>query len=475
MKIFLIIIILLQILVSCNEKKIKSTSFDFFLNEPCMIVNIEQDNTFEGTYLRIERTIKEDSVFIINLPAHFYLNNSNCSKWVLGWGTNKPLYDAGVENLRAISKIDISNKKIILGKLLRGNGFPDKNQRVVFWNTQPSGFINENKEPVINTKLWQKFNGKSISFSSVVYDSLLYKWVMIFNECDTDKISIYGAMSKNLIDWEPVNAGNPLLTANDFKNCIWAGVSKNGYISQTPFVSDIIRYNNKWYIFMDGYSKDGKRNIGLAISEKSVIGPYQIINKPIISPSEHGSWNDKSCFYAKVVKYKDKFLLFYDGKNSEGNEKIGLAYSNNLLTWFNCENNPVLEQHAGWRSSTGTTEPNYIEVKGDSIFLMAAGVKKFKMGPWHHYITNRMYLDKSGNVDDTQLGVFLSTDGGKTFVPHSNNPVFVNDYSNCFENEHLGGNIELIKTDTVDYLFYQAKSSYNGLKYNILLRTRKNK
>ena len=50
---------------------------------------------------------------------------------------------------------------------------------------------------------------------------------MIFNECDTDKISIYGAMSKNLIDWEPVNAGNPLLTANDFKNCIWAGVSKN--------------------------------------------------------------------------------------------------------------------------------------------------------------------------------------------------------------------------------------------------------
>ena len=71
MKIFLIIIILLQILVSCNEKKIKSTSFDFFLNEPCMIVNVEQDNTFEGTYLRIERAIKEDSVLVIKLPNNF--------------------------------------------------------------------------------------------------------------------------------------------------------------------------------------------------------------------------------------------------------------------------------------------------------------------------------------------------------------------------------------------------------------------
>jgi hypothetical protein len=469
MKIYLII--LLQILVSCTEEK-KSISFDFFLNEPCMIVNVEQDNTIEGTYLRIEKSIKEDSVLIINLPDNFYLNNSNCSKWILGWGTNKPLYDAGVENLRTISKIDILNKKIVLGKLYRGTGFPDINQRIVFWNTQPSGFANEKKEPIINTKLWKKFNRKSINFSSIVYDSLLYKWVMIFNECDTDTISIYGAMSENLTDWVPVNNGSPLLTANDFKNCTWAGVSKQGNVPQTPFVSDVIRYKNKWFMFMDGYSKDGKRNIGIAVSEKSVIGPYKITNTPIISPSVAGSWNDKSCFYAKIVKYKDQFLLFYDGKNNEGDEGIGLSYSNNLITWINYEYNPVLEQHTGWRSSTRTTEPNYIEVRGDSIFLMAAGVKKFKMGPWHHYITKRMYLDKSGNVDDTQLGVFLSTDGGKTFIAHKNNPVFTNDYSNKYENEHLGGNFKLIKTDTGDFIIYQAKSSFDGLKYNIMLRVK---
>src|ERR1043166_9675214 len=104
---------------------------------------------------------------------------------------------------------------------------------------------------------------------------------------------------------------------------------------------------------------------------------------------------------------------------------------------------------------------------------MATGTKQFKMGAWEHYITRRMYMDISGNVDDAQLGVFLSTDGGKHFTAHSNNPVFVNDYSDKYENEHLGGNFKLIKTDSLIYLFYQAKSSYEGSKYNVLLRTRK--
>ena len=57
-----------------------------------------------------------------------------------------------------------------------------------------------------------------------------------------------------------------------------------------------------------------------------------------------------------------------------------------------------------------------------------------------------------------------------TFTAHKNNPIFTNDYSNPYENEHLGGNLKLIKTDSLDYLFYQGKSSFSGLKYNVMLR-----
>lgn len=462
-------IALLLLTYSCSEKVAKR-KFDSFLNDPSMLVNFQSDNTIEGDYLIVEEVMFPDSTIKVKVPDHFFLNDSNCRSWIIGWGTNKPLFDAGVENLRAIEKVDKKTGHIILGNLLRGSGFPAPKQRVAFWNTTPSGFANLKKTPVIDPAIWPEFTGKSVSFGSIEYDSLLKKWIMIVNECDTDNIQIYAAMSDNLVDWEAANAGKPILRATDFKTLKWAGKNNTGKVPQTPFVSDIVRHNNKWYLFLDGYSADGKRHIGLAVSGSTLLGPYTVHQTPLLSPGPKNSWNDQSVFYAKVEKYKDGFIMFYDGRNAKGYERIGMAHSKDLVTWTNSTHNPVIDQHTGWRSMVGTTEPNYVEVRSDSILLMIAGVKKPKAGPWHHYITRRMYRDRSGNVDDAQLGFYLSTNGGKNFVAHENNPVFTNDYSNPYENDHMGGNFRLIRTDTADFIFYQAKSLYDGLKYNILLR-----
>ena len=61
--------------------------------------------------------------------------------------------------------------------------------------------------------------------------------------------------------------------------------------------------------------------------------------------------------------------MFYDGRNTKGHERIGMAFSKDLIKWTNSLSNPVLDQHFGWRSNEGCTEPNYIEVRGDSILL----------------------------------------------------------------------------------------------------------
>lgn len=437
-----------------------------------MIVNYEGDNTIEGSYILAKEIQNSDSSIKIDLPADFYLNNSNCKNWIIGWGTNKPLYDAGVENLRALEKIDTKNNTLYLGKLLRGNGLPDENQRIVFWNTNPSGFNNLLKKPIIDPAIWPQFSGKSISFSSIEYDSLLSKWIMIVNECDTNKIQIYAAMSDNLVNWQAANNGNSILRSSDFKSCTWA-MDKTGKVIQTPYVTDIIRHHNKWYLFLDSYDSNGKRNIGIAISDSTLLGPFKTNEKPVLSPGEAGTWNDEAVFYGKVKKQNDEFILFYDGRNSDGYERVGMARSKDLTNWINASNNPIIDQHTGWRSDIGCSEPNFIDIHNDSILLMISGVKKFKMGAWHHYITKRMYLDKSGNVNDIQLGFYLSTDGGKTFSAHKNNPIFTNDYSNKYENEHMGGNFKLIRTDTADFIFYQAKSSFEGSKYNVMLRVKK--
>jgi hypothetical protein len=455
-----------------NENPTSRRSFNFFLNEPCMIINLEQNNDIEGTYLSVNNVNIKDSTIQLKLPKNFFITRKNISKWQLGWGSEIPLFDSGVENIRKISWINHKKGTIRLGEILRGKGWPKKNQRIVFWNNTPNNFRKITDTPVLNTKLWPGFSGTSVHFSSIEFDSVQSKYFMFFNECDTSKINIYVATSKNLINWTPENKGKPILTNKDFKNCIWAKNEKPSNEKSTPFISETFFFNKKWHLFFHGYDSNGKRHIGLATS-KNILGPYKVRRKAILSPSINIPWSESSVYYPKISKFKDGFVMFYAGENKYGNQGIGMATSKNLINWENNPKNPVIVSHFGWRSVLGCTEPTFIKTKGDTIYLMIAGAKIFKMGFWHHYISRRMYMDKSGNVDDTQLGVYMSTNKGKNFLAHKNNPVFINDYGQKNENEHLGGNFKYISNDTAEFIIYQAKSSNKGLKYNIMIRMRK--
>lgn len=427
-----------------------------------MITNLEQNNLIEGTQLRVISIDETNSTIELQLPEKFTIKADNCSNWVVGWGTNKPYFDAGVENIREIKGID--KGKVVLGINKRGKGFPRIGQRIVFWNTKPSGYQKMSNAPVIHPNFWPDFHGQSIGFSSIVFDKYRQVWITLVNEIDSDKIQIYAAYSADLIHWKPANKGKPVLTTEDFKDCIWTRKDR------TPLVSEIIQHDGKYYVFMDGEDQSGKRHISIATTV-DLLREYHISKEPILSPQTSGSWNDQSVFCAKIAKRQNDFILFFDGRNEEGYERIGRATSTNLTSW-KMDDEPVLDQHIGWRSAGFTTEPSYVQCKGDTIFLMAAGAKQFQESYWHHYITHRSYMDLSGNVNDAQLGAFISVDGGKTFKPHPNNPVFVNAYSDLYENEHMGGNFERIVQDSVSYIFYQAKSSSQGMKYSIFMRSK---
>ncbi len=436
-----------------------------------MILNLEQDNSIEGTYLTVSNLSKKDSTLTITFPKNFFINSKNISNWTIGWGNEKAYYDAGVENIRLINRIDDKAGEINLGKCTRGSGLPKKGQRIVFWNKNPSGFKTRQVSPIINTKLWPEFAGSSIAFGALEYDQCLDKWIMIVNEVDTSSIQIYAAESTDLINWTASNNGNPILTAKDFETIRWAGTDQSGKFKQTAVISDVIYHHGVWYLFMDGYDRSGKRHIGIARSYHSILGPFEIIKEPIISP-KNGNWNSESCFYAKIEKYKDGYVMFYDGSDEDNLERIGMATSTNLFCWTNSIYNPVIDHHTGWRSFPGSTEPNYIEIRDDTILLMCAGVKGFKNDFWSNYISGRANMGRSGNVSDAQLGLFITTDNGRSFSQSALNPIFTNDYSNCYENEHIGGNFKLISTDSIEFIFYQAKSSYPKMHYNIMLRER---
>lgn len=455
---FSFFLILLSSCSSISEEK----NVDFFLDESCMITNLEQDNLIEGTQLRVLDIDESKSTITIKIPENFKINSINYSNWTVGWGTGKPYFDAGVENIREISLINAEKGIISLGTSMRGEGYPKIGQRIVFWNSQPSNYKKVGNAPILHPNYWPEFNGQSMGFSSIVFDRYRKVWITLVYEVDSEKIQIYAAYSVDLIHWKPANNGEPILTPSDFKNCSWTSDQ------QTPMVSEIIQHEGKYYVFMDGEDKFGQRHIGLATTH-DLLSEYSISKKPILSPQSLGSWNDQSVFCAKIAKRTNDFILFFDGRDANGYEQVGRATSKNLTTW-KMDSEPVLDQHVGWRSASFTSEPSYVEAKGDSLLLIAAGAKQFQESYWHHYITHRNYLDRSGNVNDAQLGAYISTDGGKSFKPHQNNPIFVNSYSDLYENEHMGGNFDRIEFDSKSYIFYQAKSSSGGMKYSVFLR-----
>ncbi len=233
-------------------------------------------------------------------------------------------------------------------------------------------------------------------------------------------------------------------------------------------------------MFLSGYGKDDRRSIGLIKTSDPIRGPFEIMATPVISPGKDGC-DMNGCFYPKVCKAGNKFLMYYDGVGGDGTERICLAESDNLLLWKKYNNNPVIERHYGWRSGRFTSEPDYVKSSGDTVWLMIGGYKKYNTEfslqdtiehriPLDSSIFNNLESEKgkhiSGNVMDAELGVFISIDGGRTFKAHVNNPVWLNDYSDTLQNDHLGGDFFY---DGNCRVIYQAKSE-TMRRYNILLR-----
>ena|GEM_PF-1518499 len=491
---FLSVLIVCVLLSGCYRDKFSQTFkiistkntdpvfFPFFLSEKTMIINTEQNNEIEGHYLKIEKVIN-DSTLQINLPENFYLNNTNISNWMLGWPTGVAYYDAGNENLSTIKFINAEKGIIGIGKLLRGNTAPKQGSRVVFWNRAPSGYNDIPMGKLVEPKWWKNFGGESIEFGSIIFDSTSYKWIMYVQEVDTNYVRIYAATSPNLIQWQAANNGKPIFTPTDFNKTPWAGMANDGVTPQTPRLYSVIKHKGHWYFFLSGYNSKNKRQIGLITTTNPIGGPFNIYPVPVVTAGVNGC-DVNGCFYPKVCAKGEGFIMYYDGVDEQGTETVCLAESNDLLHWEKYNGNPVISNHYGWRSGVYTSEPNYVTAKNDTVWLMCGGYKKYNTEfNKEDSIYNRSPIDKSifsdsetdkgkylsGNVMDAALGAFISTDGGYTFHPHINNPVWVINYSDTLQNDHCGGDFMPINSNGNNYIIYQAKSE-TLKRYNILLR-----
>lgn len=428
-----------------------------------MLINLQQNNLLEEDYYEVLSQSKNE--ITLNKIPEVVINNS--LEWILGWGTGIALYDAGFENTAKIQNIDTATNTITLFECSMP---PEVGTSVVFWNTEPSNFVPVQTEPIISPDtLFPTFQSDGIGFGGVVYDSNCSKWFMLCHEADFFPKQWYLASSEDLIEWHPENFGNPIVSVKDIQNNKeW--FDPEAQTVSVPASSSIIETNNGLVIFAQGYDHKGRSQIVYGTIPTLCDISWSIEFKPLLIDG----MPDYDYHSPELVHYKGQYILFFTANSNQRGEQLYLAKSEDLISWTMISSKPILTTRAGWASASINAECVWAGAKRDTLFALVAGAKALKVGWYHHYITKRMYLDRKGNPYKTQLGMYYSIDTGKTWVAHANNPVWICDYSNPWQADHMGGDFAyLIDNDSVEYVVSQAKGrdkSYNA--YNIFISYR---
>lgn len=459
-----IVLIAVVYLITSKTKAANKLIFNWRITAPGMIVNKERCNIIEGTYLRVSNLNEADCyIEIEDLPATFFLTLEK-SEWFIGWGDGDRYYNRGNENLAEIVGWDTLKKRFYLADL---DKFPQLNQEVVLWRKSLNYLRPLGHEMIIHSEDILGYPSQSMSFSRVLYDDLSTNYFMFVQPVDEDETPIFLLKSNDLRNWSNALGDKAVFDADFFKGVEWTNNESILKKGTCPQISDFIFHNGSWYLFITGINSKNERQIGVVKSKTGIFGPYVLDPSPLLSNGKRNTWNEAGVFYPKVLKRDNCFQLFYDGVSKDGKEAVGVANSFDFITWDHYNKNPVINEHSGWRSDKRVSEPAYVEASGDTTFLLVAGAKEFNDEWYHKKIFRNSYISAKGNVDQTQLGIYMSLDGGYTFVAHSNNPVFTNNFGNKYENAHLGANFSIVEKQDTTFYFYQAKTSFPKLRYVI--------
>jgi beta-fructofuranosidase len=79
-----------------------------------------------------------------------------------------------------------------------------------------------------------------------------------------------------------------------------------------------------------------------------------------LAPGEPGSFDGRATWTGCVVEHGDGWAMYYTGLSTAGEQRIGLARSDDLISWHKHADNPILESDTRWYEPTagdGVSQP----------------------------------------------------------------------------------------------------------------------
>jgi sucrose-6-phosphate hydrolase SacC (GH32 family) len=106
-------------------------------------------------------------------------------------------------------------------------------------------------------------------------------------------------------------------------------------------------------------------------------------NNPVLVPGEPGSWDDLLVLSAFTLKHNDLIYLFYTGYSKTGKRSVGLATSTDGYHFIRYEGNPILEGDKKGFDAFGVAQAHVL--KKDSVWVLyynAREIAGFSSGPF---------------------------------------------------------------------------------------------
>ncbi|MCP4545971.1 MAG: family 43 glycosylhydrolase [bacterium] len=251
----------------------------------------------------------------------------------------------------------------------------------------------------------------------------------------------------------------------------------------------VLKWGDTYYLFYQGVDSNHNYRIGLATSTDLVNWTKYGV---ILDLGSSGAWDEQMVYDPRPIRVEDRWIMFYGGVS--GLEwKIGIAESDDLFNWVKHTSNPVLEGTAGEFDAVGILNPSVVyqsafkmwyvgrDSQGDKSIGLAIsenGItwQKYAGNPvlvggqspewdtsyiWAPYVVAdqygyRMWYDGADEDNVRRIGLATSTDG-ITWQKHSDNPVL--DLGSEGEWDGNGvANPFFMRGQDREYLFYDGKS-----------------
>lgn len=201
-------------------------------------------------------------------------------------------------------------------------------------------------------------------------DSLWYMTYIVF---DGQGYETWLAESANLLDWK---TKGKLLS---FTENTWDANQKAGYMSLVDInwggSYNVEKFQNKYWMSYLGGAKKGYESgmLGIGLANSSTISEAQEwkrIEQPVLLPNDKESrwFENKTIFKSLIINDKNNltgypFVMYYNAKGDSANfESIGIAVSNDMISWKRMGSDPVITKQKGICGDAQITKINNLYV-----------------------------------------------------------------------------------------------------------------